>query len=274
MPRAALVVIALMIGLGVAGGREAQAQASIRIRVTNAPLESALAQVRAQADLDLVYATRLVQGRTATCTYRGTSPEQALDCVLEGTDVRAERVRHRQYVLVADSSEPGTSAPRRAPLSGYVLDAETGERLPGAHVYLTELKAGATTNRDGYFVLSDLPRESYEVHVSYLGYRTVDTTLTPGGRPARIALKTAPIRSEGVVVEAGSTNGTDSARLPGMMAVALDRLDRLPSFGEPDLFRALQWTPGIRKTGIVGGGLSVRGGNPDQNLYLLDGAPV
>ena len=274
MPRSVFLLVIAWAGLGVLGGTGARAQSSFQIRVTDAPLETALVQIRTQADLDLVYADRLVQGRTTTCTYTGTDRADALDCVLNGTGVRAERVRRRQYVLVAASPDQGEEKTSRTSINGYVLDAETGERLPGAHVYLTGLEAGATTNRDGYFVVSDLPPKSYKVRLSYLGYQSVDTTLTADGDPARIALAAVPIESKGVVVEAGSTSTSESERLPGMMSVALNRLDRLPSFGEPDLFRALQWTPGIRKSGVVGSGLSVRGGNPDQNLYLLDGAPV
>ncbi|MFB6271317.1 MAG: TonB-dependent receptor domain-containing protein [Salinibacter sp.] len=274
MPRAALVLILMLSGLAALGAVDARGQTPIRLRVTDAALETALVRVREQAGLDLVYADRLVQGRTTTCTYRGTDRREALNCVLDGTGIRAEHVRARQYVLVATSSDSSSQKSSRVSLRGYVLDAETGERLPGAHVYLTELEAGAITNRDGYFVVSDLPSESYEVRISYLGYQTVDTTLVANGEPVRIRLSETSIESEEVVVEAESTTTNDNAQLPGMRSVALRRLDRLPSFGEPDLFRALQWTPGIRKTGIVSGGLSVRGGKPDQNLYLLDGAPV
>ena len=274
MPRFLYVVIIVLLGGWAIGSPGAQAQAPIEVRVTDVPLKTALAQIRTQADLDLVYAERLVKGRTTSCAYTGDDRAAALACVLEGTGLRAERVRRRQFVLVADARKDGMEAPSRASLKGFVIDAETGERLPGAHVYLTELGAGTTTNRDGYFVQSGLPPEDYAVRISYLGYQTVDTTLTAGAEPARIALAGTSIESEGVVVEAGSTRFDDNERLPGMLSVALNQLDRLPSLGEPDLFRALQWTPGIRKSGGVGGGLSVRGGNPDQNLYLLDGAPV
>ncbi|MCS4193663.1 hypothetical protein GGP50_001885 [Salinibacter ruber] len=273
MPRLLCVVVVLMGAVG--GGMEARAQAPIVIRVDEVPLTAALEEVRAQTDLDLVYAERLVEDRTASCSYTGADRGAALACVLDGTAVRAERVRRGQYVLVArPDDERNAEATPRASLKGYVLDAETGERLPGAHVYLTQLKAGATTNQDGYFVMSGLPPKDYRVRISYLGYQSIDTTLTAGAGPARISLAGTSIQSEGVVVEAGSTSVDDNERLPGMRSVALNRLDQLPSFGEPDLFRALQWTPGIRKSGVTSGGLSVRGGNPDQNLYLLDGAPV
>lgn len=272
--RRLLALIWCLLGVAVVGSVDVHAQTSIQIHVTDAPLEAALAEIRAQADLDLIYADRLVAGRTTTCTYKGSDRRAALDCVLDGTGLYGEKVRRRQFVLVAD--RPGRSNEKEtvSSLSGRVVDRETRERLPGAHVYLTGLKAGTVTNQDGYFVVPDLPAGDYDVRVSYVGYQSVDTTLTAGGGPFRIQLDGSPIESEGVVVEAGATSPDGNSRLPGMMSVALDRVDRLPSFGEPDLFRALQWTPGIRKTGVVSGGLSVRGGDPDQNLYLLDGAPV
>ncbi len=275
MTRHLLVSILLIGGLLLFGGDAAQAQSSIRIDVDEVSLRAALTTVRTQTGLDLVYADRLVDDRTASCTYRGAKREAALECVLEGTGLQAERVRRRQYVIVkANPSSGEAGSNRRVSLSGHVVDGETGERLPGAHVYLTSLEAGTTTNPDGYFVLSSLPPGAYDIRVSYLGYETLDTTLAAGGKPAQIVLPPATIESDGVLVESGSTSAERESQLPGMTAVALDRLDRLPSFTEPDLFQALQWTPGIRKSRTFSGGLSVRGSDSDQNLYLLDGAPV
>ena len=256
------------------GTNAVRAQSAIRIDVSDVPLRVALTTVRAQTGFDLVYAERLVDGRTASCTYRGAERAAALRCVLGGTGLRAERVRRRQYVIVRSRSSDEAASERRVSLTGHVLDGQTGERLPGAHVYLTSLQAGTTTNPDGYFVVSSLPSGAYDVRVSYLGYETLDTTLVAGREPVRIELSPATIESQGILVESGSTSAERESQLPGMTAVALDRLDRLPSFTEPDLFRALQWTPGIRKSRAVSGGLSVRGADPDQNLYLLDGAPV
>lgn len=272
-------LIAYAIVLGGVGlllvPQVAQAQSIIRIDVEEVPLGTALATARAEAGVELVYADRLVRGRTATCAYTGTDRQAALACVLEGTGLRAERVRRRQYVIVnAPSTKTDEKAARRVSLTGYVRDTETGQRLPGAHVYLTSLRAGTTTNPDGYFVVSSLPPGPYDVRVSYLGYETLDTTLVAGETPARLALAPAPIESDGVLVEAGSSDTESTSRVPGMTSVALERMDQLPSFTEPDLFRALQWTPGIRKSRVISGGLSVRGADPDQNLYLLDGAPV
>ncbi len=275
VPRRLLAYVTLVVGLSIlVGTSSVRAQTQIRIEAERQSLATALTDVRSQTGIDLVYADRLVQDRTTSCTYAGADVDTALSCILTDTGLQAERVRRRQYVIVNTDPSDEPNARSTASLSGHVYDAETGERLPGAHVYLTGLKAGTTTNPDGYFVLSSLPPGPYDTDISYVGYETLDTTLVSGQSSARISLSPAPIKSDGVLVEAGSTNADGNSQLPGMTAVALDRIDRLPSFSEPDLFRALQWTPGVRKSRVASGGLSVRGGNPDQNLYLLDGAPV
>lgn len=266
----------LLLGASWTVGPETAQAQSIRIDLDTVPLVEALEVVRNRTELDIVYAQRLVQDRTASCQYAGTSRQAALDCVLKGTGLRAERVRRGQFVLVGGERGPSPSSGDvpRVTLSGRVVDKQSGETLPGAHVYLTALRVGTTTNTAGFYAISSLPPGPYSVRVSYLGYNTVDTTLIAGSNPARVELQPSTLESEGVVVQEEQDEEPETQRLPGMMSLSLEQLEQLPSLGEPDLFKALRWTPGIRKSGIVSGGLSVRGADPDQNLYLLDGAPV
>lgn len=251
----------------------AQAQ-RIRLDMQAQPLSEALGTLRAQSGIDVVYAQRLVTGTTVSCQYTGARPDQALACLLNGTDLRAQQVRRRQYVLVARSS-PSSPAQRQAErqmLAGFVADAETQDALPGAHIYLTELQVGTTTNQAGYFAFPSLPPGRYAARISFLGYEVRDTTLATG-QTTRLALTPQPLESSGVLIE-GVISEEAQERMPGMLSVELDQLNQMPSLGEQDLFQALRWTPGIRKSGMINGGLSVRGSQPDQNLYLLDGAPV
>ena len=235
------------------------------------PLARALADFDAQAGLNLVYAQRLVQGRTTTCTYRGEDAQDALDCLLEETGLEAKRVRHRQYVIVV-KGEPRKTVPRGM-LAGFIADAETGELLPSAHVFLPELGLGTTTNEAGYFAIASLPLGSYEVKFSFLGYQTQQRTLTPRAeRAVTINLRPIAVETEGLLVEASQSDATPT---PGLVSFPVQQLEQLPSIGgEQDVFQALQWLPGIRRSSEVDGGLVVRGGEPDQNLFLLDGAPV
>ncbi|MFQ5568383.1 MAG: TonB-dependent receptor domain-containing protein [Rhodothermales bacterium] len=273
--RIGLILLAGIV-LQVVQPRQACAQA-VRLDVEKAPLKEALLQFSERERVDIVFAERQVKDQTITCHYEGDSLEEALACLLYHTGLRAERVRRHQYVLAevpigSDDGVFSASPPPRGMIRGFITDAETGEVLPGAHVYLPAFQLGTTTNEAGYFALSSLPRQAYDVRISYLGYQARDTLLLAGTTTVDIRLSPAALQAEEVVVEAVREEFPVE---PGVVNVPLQQLEKLPSFpGEPDLFQALQWLPGVQKAGEINGGLIVRGGEPDQNLYLLDGAPV
>lgn len=54
----------------------------------------------------------------------------------------------------------------------------------------------------------------------------------------------------------------------------MEQLTQLRIGGEADVFRALQFLPGVLTSSQISSGLYVRGGSPDQNLVLLDGSTV
>ncbi|MFO8232382.1 MAG: TonB-dependent receptor [Longimonas sp.] len=259
-----------------AGGTVATAQSPISVDA-DAPLPEVLDRLRTRTSLDLVYADRLVRDRRTTCTYNGDRARDALRCALEDTGLEAERIRRNQYVLVAgteNASDTTAYEERRAALTGRVRDAKSGEPLPGANIVMRDMQAGTSTDRNGYFVLSSLPPGPYRVRISYLGYAATDTTLTAGGQTTSIALRPESLEAEGVVINDRLTSVAAQEPMAGRVEVALDQIDALPSLGESDLLTALQWTPGVRRSGILSGGLSVRGASTDQNLYLLEDAPI
>lgn len=269
-------VLAVLVVLCSTMARPAHGQAALTID-EGTPLSEALSTLRTQTSLDVVYADRLVQDRTTSCRYQGAEPLDALQCVLDGTGLQAERIRRNQYVLVVEPSSPPETDPydnRRVSLSGRVRDADTGEALPGANVVMRDMQAGTISDRSGYFVLSSLPPGPYRVRISYLGYQPADTTLTAGGGTARIALAPRSIESEGITVHDRTAGVAAQEPMAGHVALALDQIDALPSLGESDLLTSLQWTPGVQRSGVISGGLSVRGAPTDQNLYLLEGAPI
>ncbi len=237
---------------------------SIRIEAQNMALRAAMVELARAQSIDIVFSERQVEGKWVHCSYEGQVLEEAFACLLEPLALTAQRVRRRQYVLLSRTE----SAVR--PLRGFVRGAEEGEVLHGAHVYLPVLRVGAVTNRGGYFALPSLPVEAIVTRISYVGYMHVDTTLVPGSAPVHIALSRNSSPAAELVVEAERLRTP-----PGAVHVPVKTLSRLPSFpGEPDLMQTLQWLPGVRKVGSGFPGLIVRGGQPDQNLYLLDGAPV
>jgi len=257
----------------------AEAQ-TIRLDLQDVPLEEALRELRFQSGVDIVFAQRLVMNQRCSCRYEGNQPTEALTCVLQQTRIRAERVRLKQYVLVAsdsigDTREGQETEIPRGMLTGFVFDDTSEEILPGAHVYLPDLRLGTVTNDAGYFAIASLPRGSYKVRFSYLGYDVIEEELEADTASVMIRLSPVALESQGVVIEENRNDRVDLSVVPGLVSIPVSELNKLPSFpGEQDLFQTLQWFPGVQKAGEINGELLVRGGSSDQNLYLLDGAPV
>lgn len=178
-----------------------------------------------------------------------------------------------------ETSSPAEPASSRQPdtyvLSGYVVDATSGEKLIGAHLYDRDLDRGATTNRYGFFSMT-LPEGRATVLVSYLGYRP-DTLRVSMNRDLRRTIELEPAAIEVGRVEVVGTRETERRTSTAMSVETLPpgTFDTLPMIaGEPDVIKALQLLPGIRSGSEGSSGLHVRGGGPGQNLILLDGAPL
>ena len=129
---------------------------SIDIRFQNTPLSEVLSELGVQRGLDFIYAVRLVEHERVTCSYTGEHIDQALSCVLSGTDLSAKRIHARQYLLAplsaAEDVQP-EPAPVAHRISGYITDQTTQLPLPGAHVYFPEIRRGTITDFNGFFTL-------------------------------------------------------------------------------------------------------------------------
>lgn len=160
-------------------------------------------------------------------------------------------------------------------LSGYVLDTETGERLIGASVRaVSEKNTGTVSNEYGFFSLR-LDEGVYEISVSYIGYRQERQSIEIR-RDRLIRFQLHPDNSLPEVVISEQENAETRQQKGGSPKyLSGSDLQTLPMpGGEADLLRQTALQPGIQ-TGVDGlGGLHVRGGNADHNLFLLDDVPV
>ncbi len=272
---------ALVLALLVADSARAQGVQTMRIEP--GPVEAALAQVR-RGGLDVVYTRALVANERTACRYEGRDARAALACIVAGTDLEAVPVGARQVALrrrvapvpavpvTLPVERPRPPRVERVTMAGFVLDAATGEVLPGASVALPDLRRGAQASSAGYFVVPSVEEGRHRVRATYVGYLPLDTVLAASQTRAVLRLRPARIEVREVVVERGRAL---TAPPPGTSELTAAELDLLPaSLGEQDLLRKLEWLPGVSRAGAAAGGLLVRGGEPDENLYLLDDAPV
>lgn len=165
---------------------------------------------------------------------------------------------------------------RQVTISGFVRDQASSESLIGASVYEQGSRKGSPTNSYGFFSLT-LPPGDIRLHVSYIGYESHALHFPELERDTVLTIELRPnARLEEVVVTA-----KEQERLPvrntlmGAMGFTQKTIKATPTlFGESDIIKTLQLTPGVA-AGTEGlAGLYVRGGDQDGNLFLIDGNPV
>ncbi|HEX8506460.1 MAG TPA: TonB-dependent receptor [Hymenobacter sp.] len=162
--------------------------------------------------------------------------------------------------------------PVAPPLTGRVLDAATGEGLPGATVLFADLKRGAASEVDGAFAFANLPRGRFTLQVRSLGYNTVTQTVDTGsGQPLEIKL-TAAATEIGQVVVTGVSQATELRRSPVPTSV-VDRT-RLNQTSGSNLIDAIAHTPGVSQitTGAAISKPVVRGLGYNRVITLNNGA--
>jgi len=160
-------------------------------------------------------------------------------------------------------------------INGYVVDDATQETMVGATVRIKGTKLGSITNKSGFFAIVDVPSGRRTVIVSYVGYQTreYEVDLRPGGSEK----VTIAIRQKATVNQVTVVGERDSEKRQidvSRVNVPVEQLKQLRIGGEADVFRSLQYLPGVLTSSQISSGLYIRGGSPDQNLVLIDGSTV
>jgi len=160
-------------------------------------------------------------------------------------------------------------------VSGHVRDAETGEELIGANVYIKDIGTGTVTNQYGYYSLS-LKEGNYTVVFSYIGYLAIEKQISfEADIFMDIELQPDTKQLEEVVITAEKSNKNVSNLETGTIKLPIQSIRKIPALmGEVDVIKAIQLLPGVQATSEGSSGFSVRGGSMDQNLVLLDEATV
>lgn len=162
---------------------------------------------------------------------------------------------------------------RAQTVSGTVSDSLTGETLIGATILDVESGKGTVSNAHGRFTLT-LRGDSAELRVSYIGYASQTHRLSlAGNRQLNVRLQPS-VELDEVTVTA---DRMVSAKMSQMSAVEVpvEQIKLVPViFGETDVLKAIQLLPGVQSGTEGMSGIYVRGGGPDQNLFLLDGVPL
>jgi len=169
------------------------------------------------------------------------------------------------------------SAQQKIKIGGVVRSARTGETVIGAHIKADTL-AATTSNEYGYYSLTVpvVKGETIDIEISATGLEPYtisidadkDTTID-------IDMGNSRARLDEVTIVSNATGRSLSSPQTSVEKLSTQEIKNIPVvFGEKDILKAIQLLPGIKPAGDGSSGMYVRGGGTDQNLILLDEAPV
>ncbi|MCX7880260.1 MAG: TonB-dependent receptor [Ignavibacteria bacterium] len=168
------------------------------------------------------------------------------------------------------------SIEERSTISGFVFDEITMENLVGATVFLAGTRFGTLTNKNGFFSLSNIPSGKYQIVVSFVGYVKYQDSINLEPKKVlrrNIYLKPDAVRTNVINIEAEREIEKREITI-SKVNIPVQQISKIRIGGESDLFRSLQYLPGILTSSQISSGLFVRGGSPDENLVLLDNMTV
>ena len=167
------------------------------------------------------------------------------------------------------------NAQDKATVSGYLKDSKNGEALIGVTVYKKNSQIATSTNQYGFYSLT-LPKGQDTLVISYIGYATqyIPINLT-ANQTISTDLTEAGAELAEVEVTAEKEDKNISSLEMSVSKLDIKQIQKMPALlGEVDIIKSIQLLPGVTTVGEGASGFNVRGGNIDQNLVLMDEAPV
>ncbi len=285
----------LLLAIAIPAFAQNASEVTITRSYTKAPLSQVLQDIEQSSPLRFFYDPAWIQNLTVTGDYNEVSLKAALDEWTEGSGLNyhfyddynvvlylrnnllsifnLSGLKEAEAIIVGDSTQGISGSPVR--VTGTISNGKTSEALLGATVYVDELASGTVTNSEGRFSLNLLPGE-YHLRINHVTLEQERKRMFVFG-PGHVNLELyeATVELEGVTIAGRAPDINVKGIQMGMVQLDVEQVKKLPAFlGEVDVMKSLTLLPGVSTVGEGTTGLNVRGGTADQNLILLDQAPV
>ena len=258
---------------------------------TNVPLQEFFGTLENNYGISFFYKKEWINIKTVTVTFKNVPLIHALNQTFIGKDLNFRFFQdhsvivyprgadlHAEFspddskvLIIGDPLNQGRY--QRAKISGRVLEGKTGQPLSGALIYNPETKGGVATDSKGRYTI-EMPTGEMHLRVSFMSFENQVEKIRliqDGNADFELFEQTHSI-AEVTVVGDNSKASKAQMSMIKMSAVSIKELPVL--MGEADLIKSMVMMPGVQSVGEMSSGFNVRGGNTDQNLVLLNGAPV
>ncbi|WP_299117181.1 TonB-dependent receptor [uncultured Winogradskyella sp.] len=160
-------------------------------------------------------------------------------------------------------------------LSGTITDSQSNETLIGVNIIIPEIQSGTMTNEYGFYSIT-LPEGTYNIQISYLGFKTISETIILNNDMIKSFKLTESAESlEAVVITEDVEKLNIKKPQMSVNSLTIKTIKNMPVvLGEVDVIKSITLLPGVTNAGEGSSGFNVRGGAADQNLILLDEATI
>ena len=258
---------------------------------TNTPLKEFFVSLEKSYGIRIFYKEEWIKSIEVTGNFDHVPLTQVLNQAFIGKELNFKFFQDKSVFIfpknAEKSQESGIAASRtlvvgdplnqgrfkKAKLRGRVLEGKTGEPLQGAVVFNPETKIGVATDSKGRYSL-DLPTGDIHLKISFMSFEEqyFAINLIQDGKADFDLFEKSFAIAELTVLGESSKASKAQMSMVKMSSVSVKELPVL--MGEADLIKSMVMMPGVQSVGEMSSGFNVRGGNTDQNLVLLDGAPV
>ena len=236
-------------------------------------LADALRLLQARSGVPIAFSPELIPRRETRCDCLDSTVGEALEIMLRDTQLTL--MERRNQILVFPIPRDSSPVSRTGEVVGVVHQQGGGAPIRSARVEVREQRLATLTDTSGRFVLLNVPPGRYHIDVDALGFRSIGDlqAVVVEDASTELALELAlnPLALAEFIVAPGTFTMLENvALLP--QTLTRDEMDALPQLGE-DVFRALERMPGVA-TDDISARMSVRGGNVDELLIMLDGTEL
>ncbi len=267
--------ICMFMSLTVLSQEPILLQKKITLNLKNASLEEILQAIDNEASVHFSYDSKIADSKKRIdFIVEDQSLKNTLDQLCHIYNLEYRLVR-QQIVIKEASPADDTQLVKRFTISGHIRDKESGETLPGATVIIKDTKTGTISNAYGFYSIT-LPAETYELVFSFVGYEKAHKEIELiSDKSIDVELELRTLSLMEVTVEYDKQLEDMKKSQSGYLSLNPSVVKRFPEFaGESDLIRNLQTLPGVQTHSEGSAFFFVRGGNKDQNLILVDEAPI
>ncbi|WP_455667769.1 carboxypeptidase-like regulatory domain-containing protein [Phocaeicola sp.] len=241
----------------------------VTLDMKQAPIREVLAEITRQTGIHFSYESSLIKNLPPVnikITRKALS-----DCLQTlFRDSPVTYTRSGKFIILKKK-------PQKVIISGFVRDKASSESLIGASIYDTRSRRGTTSNADGFFSLALEAGKEAALHISYVGYDNLLQSFPALNKDTIFPVLLTTRQQLAEVVVTGEHISSSLVQAPeiGYTRINKEAIKQTPVlFGEADIIKTLQTLPGV-SAGMAGlAGMYVRGGNGDDNLYMIEGNPL